>query len=42
MRDRLMIIGGFAYMTAGFIYLAWCALEVHRMAAHMAAMVGRF
>jgi hypothetical protein len=42
MRDRLVVIGGFVYMTAGLIYLAWCTLEVHRLQAHMAALVGRF
>ena len=41
MRDRLIIIGGFAYMTAGLIYLAYLTLEVHRLQAQLAALVAR-
>jgi hypothetical protein len=41
MRERLIIIFGFAFMTAGLLFVAYCALMVHRLHAHVATIAGR-
>ena len=41
MRDRVIIIGGFAYMLAGLGYLGYLTMVVQRCHAQLAAMVGR-
>jgi hypothetical protein len=39
MRGRLIIICGFAFMSAGLIVIGYCTLLVHRLHAHVATLI---